>query len=94
MMLKICINYIICKQTIFLIKLESLFPIIPSSFAISAIVVMSSLLKKSSFFEPPIDLVNACKTHKTPVYLKIGIIEERKIVVILARLFQYFAPIV
>ena len=55
---------------------------------------MSSLLKKSSFFEPPIDLVNACKTHKTPVYLKIGIIEERKIVVNLARLFQYFAPIV
>ena len=66
----------------------------PSSFAISAIVEISSLLKNSSFFDAPIDFVNACNTHKIPVYLNIGIIEDRKIVVNFARLFQYFAPIV
>ena len=80
--------------TMFLIKFESFVPIIPSSFAISAIVEMSSLLKKSSFFEAPIDLVNACNIHKTPVYLNTGIIEERIMVVNLAKLAQYFAPIV
>ena len=42
-------------------------------------VEMSSLLKKSSFFEAQIDLVNACKTHKTPVYLIKGIMDERKL---------------
>ena len=51
-------------------------------------------LKKSSFFDAPIDLVNACRIHNTPEYLKIGIIDERKIVVNFAKLFQYFAPIV
>ena len=55
---------------------------------------MSSLLRKSSFFDPPIDLVNACKIQRIPVYLKIGIIDERKTVVNFAKLFQYFAPIV
>ena len=38
--------------------------------------------------------MNACSIHNTPVYLKIGIIDERKIVVNFAKLFQYFAPIV
>ena len=57
-------------------------------------VEMSSLLKKSSFFEAQIDLVNACNIHKTPVYLNKGIIDERTIVVNLAKLAQYFAPMV
>ena len=38
--------------------------------------------------------MNACKIQRIPVYLKIGIIDERKTVVNFAKLFQYFAPIV
>ena len=78
----------------FFIKSESFSLITPCSSAISANVEISSLLKKSSFFDAPIDLVNACRIHNMPVYLKIGIIDDRKIVVNFAKLFQYFAPIV
>ena len=53
-----------------LIKFESFFPIIPSSFAMSAIVEISSLLKNRSFFDAPIDLVNACKM-KTQIYTQV-----------------------
>ena len=40
---------------------------------------ISSLLINNSFFDPPIDFVNDCNTQRTPEYLKIGIIELKKI---------------
>ena len=49
---------------------------------------MSSLFKKSCFFEPPIDLVNDCNIQSIPEYLNMGIIEVRKTVVNFASLFE------
>ena len=40
------------------------------------------------------DFVNDCNIHRIPVYLNTGIIDVNNTVVNLARLFEYFAPIV
>ena len=75
-------------------KSESFSLITPCSSAISARVEISSLLKTDFLSDLPAILLKNLSNHKIPEYLKIGIIDIKVTVVILANLSQYLAPIV